>query len=123
VVGTAPLYLRDGPVLINEVDASQPLNPFLEIFMIFETTAHRLIRRQVDFLQGMLSDSDKIAFDAWLGDQSWDLELEDKEVAQDLEKWALALSEIKGLEEDCAKLEKLQKGLKTFKEVLDESYE
>lgn len=91
--------------------------------MIFETTAHRLIRRQVDFLQGMLSDSDKIAFDAWLGDQSWDLELEDKEVAQDLEKWALALSEIKGLEEDCAKLEKLQKGLKTFKEVLDESYE
>jgi hypothetical protein len=92
--------------------------------MHFQTTAHRLIRRQVNFLEGMLSDSDKITYHNWLADHQSDyLVLEDKEVSEDLEKWSLALAEIKGLEEESLKLEKLQNGLKSFKEVLNESYE
>lgn len=35
--------------------------------MIIETTAHRLIQRQVNALQSMLSEKDKIAYDAWFG--------------------------------------------------------
>lgn len=91
--------------------------------MIIETTAHRLIQRQVNALQSMLSEKDKIAYDAWFGDQSYDLELEDKDIERDLDKWSLALYEIKSLEKDSDRLERLEDGLKNFKKLLSEDYE
>lgn len=91
--------------------------------MIIETTAHRLIQRQVNALQSMLSEKDKIAYDAWFGDQSYDLELEDKDIEKDLDKWSLALCQIKSLEKDSDRLERLEDGLKNFKKLLSEDYE
>lgn len=91
--------------------------------MIIETTAHRLIQRQVNALQSMLSEKDKIAYDSWFGDQSYDLELEDKDIERDLDKWSLALYEIKSLEKDSDRLERLEDGLKNFKKLLSEDYE
>lgn len=91
--------------------------------MIIETTAHHLIKRQVNALQAMLSEKDKIAYDAWFGDQSYDLELEDKDIEKDLDKWVLALYQIKSLEKDSDRLERLEGGLKNFKKLLSEDYE
>lgn len=58
-----------------------------------------------------------------LGDQSYDLELEDKDIEKDLDKWSLALCQIKSLEKDSDRLERLEDGLKNFKKLLSEDYE
>jgi hypothetical protein len=92
--------------------------------MEIQTSARRMIQRQVSSLEKMLNEKDKIAYHNWLGgDQADYLVLEDQDIAEDLEKWSLALVEVVNLEKDSSALYKLEQGLKSFKTLLNRNYE